>query len=188
MSEHAPAPLPAALAVLLYMRSSIWKSVGKKMSAVPGGTRYLEWSLARPASYKHRILCEAFDTAQVLFLWCHMVSILCSSCRGGQSQFECLTVEATRGAFFPGMLVSGSSSKSAAKRQWLGLTLQSVSSRLRHLVGRKMACSAPTDPSANSSAWRIALKETFQGSTLTCWPGQGSLTLCNLFQSVSGDL
>ena len=62
-----------------------------------------------------------------------------------------LTVEATRGAFFPGMVVSGSSSKSAASRQWLGLALQSVPSRARHFVGRKMACSAPSDPAADKS-------------------------------------
>ena len=88
-----------------------------------------------------------------------------------------LTVEATRGAFFPGMVVSGSSSKSAASRQWLGLALQSVSSRLRHFVGRKMACSAPGDPSADHSAWKSALKEASLGMLQNSQPGQQRVAL-----------
>ena len=85
-----------------------------------------------------------------------------------------LTVEATRGAFFPRMVVSGSSSKSAASRQWLGLALQSVSSRARHFVGRKMDCSAPRDPSASGSAYKSALQEAFLGKTLSSEPAMSA--------------
>ena len=57
-----------------------------------------------------------------------------------------LTVDATSGAFFPAMVVSGSSSKSAAKMQWCGLALHNTSSKLRHLVGKNMVCSDPSAP------------------------------------------
>ena len=103
------------------------------------------------------------------------------SCAGHATVFRAnssgLTVEATRGAFFPGMVVSGSSSKSAASRQWLGLALQSASSRARHFVGRKMACSAPSDPAANKAAQKSAEKEGFLGKVLSSQPGQQRIAL-----------
>jgi len=39
LSVGPPALLFPALAMWLYKRSSIWKSEGKKMSAVPGGSK-----------------------------------------------------------------------------------------------------------------------------------------------------
>ena len=54
--------------------------------------------------------------------------------------FEDHTVEATRGAFNPGTLTSGSSSKSAAIMMWFGRTACKVLKSCSAPVGKKAAC------------------------------------------------
>jgi hypothetical protein len=50
-----PADASPCLATLLYMRSSMEKSVGKNMSAVPAFTRYVLWSIVFPPTLQSSV-------------------------------------------------------------------------------------------------------------------------------------
>jgi hypothetical protein len=122
----------------LYSPHSASKSVGKKMSARPHGTSTVSWSMPLPArcglwqtgtgAGRVRLQASAVPPRlppDVLRPGFRLPSHAGAAAASDRQRSWCLgehTFSATSGAFLPGSRTSGSRSKSAAMRLWLGRT------------------------------------------------------------------